>query len=166
MAETMKKDLFSAINDGDFGAAIDAVEGGAGVNEFSPDGFSPLMVAAYRGHRDIAEYLIGMGADVNLPNDVGALPMHYAAVGGSLPVAEILFLNGAQLDAPVYEDLAWTELHFASFSGNEDVFEFLVGCGSNHKIKDAQGYLPQEVASGGAKAIGMEKEISAMLPGV
>lgn len=165
MTEPNVDALLAAVNGGDLGAVIDAVDAGGDVNGISAEGFSPLMVAAYRGQRDIAEYLLGMGADANLPNDKGALPMHYAAAGGSVEMAELLFLNGAQLDAPVYEDLSWTELHVASFCGNEEVFEFLVGCGANHKIKDADGFSPQEVAQSREMSLSIEKKIGLLLPG-
>src|SRR5438034_11608228 len=41
------------------------VDEGSPVNAFSPDGWTPLHLAAFFGHARIAEMLIGHGADVN-----------------------------------------------------------------------------------------------------
>ncbi len=141
--------VVDAVNNEDFGAVIDLVEKGVNINRVSDDGFTPLMVASYRGNRDIVEYLVAMGADVNLCNESGVYPMHYAALGGSMAVAELLFVNGAQLDCPAYDGLMWTELHCSAFAGKADVFEFLQGVGANAKIRDAEGFMPHEVVKRG-----------------
>src|SRR5438552_7916948 len=56
---------------------------GSLVNAFSPDGWTPLHLAAYFGHVKIAEMLIGQGADVNAGsrNATGNTPLHAALAG-------------------------------------------------------------------------------------
>src|SRR3954467_9034979 len=48
------------------------------VNAFSPDGWTPLHLAAFFGHSKIAEMLIGQGADVNAGSReaAGKTPAH------------------------------------------------------------------------------------------
>lgn len=157
--------LIACVNAEDFEGAINAVESGANVNAIDGEGFSPLMLAAFRGSRDIAEYLLGMGADVNLPNERGVVPLHYAALTGNLQMCELLYLNGCEVDVPIYDGLAWVPLHCAAFSGKAEVFEFLQGVEANVKIRDADGFMPHEVAPRGTEAARLiEAKVMPMLP--
>jgi ankyrin repeat protein len=49
--------------------------------------------------KEIAELLIGNGADVNAKNDGGFTPLHGEAVGGSKEVGELLIAKGADVNA-------------------------------------------------------------------
>lgn len=157
--------LVDLVNDENFDA-IDAWSPAPEVlNVPGGDGLTPLMVAAFRGNKDIARYLVERGADVNCPNDKGVLPIHYAALNGDIDMCEFLFMNGAELDAPIFEELSWVPLHCAAYSGQADAFEYLAGCGANVKIKDAEGRYPHEVAPRGTPAARLlEARIAPMLP--
>lgn len=157
--------LIACVNAEDFEGAINAVEAGANVNAIDEEGFSPLMLAAFRGNRDIAEYLLGMGADVNQPNARGVVPLHYAALTGNVEMCELLYLNGCEVDAPIYDGLAWVPLHCAAYSGKVEAFEFIQGVAANVKIKDADGFMPHEVAPRGSEAARLiEAKVLPMLP--
>uniref|UniRef100_A0AAQ4NQQ8 Oxysterol binding protein like 1A n=1 Tax=Gasterosteus aculeatus aculeatus TaxID=481459 RepID=A0AAQ4NQQ8_GASAC len=45
-------------------------------------GWTPLHLASYFGHKDVVEELLKVGADVNLPNNVGDTALHKAAFTG------------------------------------------------------------------------------------
>ena len=45
-----------------------------------------LQVAAWQGHPDVVAYLIGIGADVNVPKNNGATPLFIAAEQGYVEV--------------------------------------------------------------------------------
>lgn len=157
--------LIACVNAEDFEGTINAVEAGANVNAIDEEGFSPLMLVAFRGNRDIAEYLLGMGADVNQPNARGVLPLHYAALTGNVQMCELLYLNGCEVDAPIYDGLAWVPLHCAAYSGKADAFEFILGVGANVKIRDAEGFMPHEVAPRGSEEARLiEAKVLPMLP--
>ena len=54
------------------------------VNAYSEDGFQPLGLAAYFGHKEVADYLIKAGAAVNSrsKNDFEVTPLQSAVAGG------------------------------------------------------------------------------------
>ena len=60
-----------------------------------PDGKTPLFWASYKGHLDIAKYLIKMGASVNIKSKGGRTAYYWALKNGHLEVAEVLAANGA-----------------------------------------------------------------------
>jgi ankyrin repeat protein len=48
------------------------------VNAKTNSGWTPLVVAAVRGHKEVAELLIAKGADVSAKNDDGETPLDLA----------------------------------------------------------------------------------------
>ena len=57
---------------------------GAEVNARDYAGWTPLMFACYKGHRDIAELLLDHGAEINASNDGGYTPLMLASKGSAL----------------------------------------------------------------------------------
>uniref|UniRef100_A0A3Q2SNG3 Oxysterol-binding protein n=1 Tax=Fundulus heteroclitus TaxID=8078 RepID=A0A3Q2SNG3_FUNHE len=53
-------------------------------------GWTPLHLACYFGHRDVAEELLKAGANVNLPNNLGDTALHKAAFTGRKEVVMLL----------------------------------------------------------------------------
>ncbi|KAJ0398066.1 hypothetical protein ATCC90586_009641 [Pythium insidiosum] len=51
-------------------------------------GWTPLMSAASAGHTEIVSFLLSRGANANIANDSGQLPLHYHK--GRLHIAELL----------------------------------------------------------------------------
>ena len=60
---------------------------------------TPLDCAAVWDRKEVAELLIGKGADVNAKGDGGKTPLHWAAQYGSKEVAELLISKGADVNA-------------------------------------------------------------------
>lgn len=63
----------------------------------SNHGWTPLHLAAYFGHRDVAEYLIKNGANVNVVNDAGDTPLHKAAYTAREELVLLLLSNNADV---------------------------------------------------------------------
>ena len=75
------------------------------------------------------EDLLRLGADVNLPNDQGATPLHLAATYSRSDVASRLILSGAQINSQ--DRHGRTPLHCAVASGAKGVFQILI---TNHNL--------------------------------
>lgn len=60
-------------------------------------GFYALQWAALNNRKEVANFLIGEGTQVNAVDHTGQTALHWAAVRGSLPAAEALLRSGADL---------------------------------------------------------------------
>ncbi|MEI9972041.1 MAG: ankyrin repeat domain-containing protein [Ignavibacteriota bacterium] len=89
------------------------------IDSYSADGFTPLGLAVFFGHEEIARSLVVAGADVNRPsrNTIRVAPLHSAVESGSVALLSLLLEHGAQPD-PV-EFLGATPLHSAAAGGGE-----------------------------------------------
>ncbi|XP_023244385.1 oxysterol-binding protein-related protein 1-like [Centruroides sculpturatus] len=63
----------------------------------SNHGWTPLHLAAYFGHREVAEYLIKNGANVNVVNDAGDTPLHKAAYTAREEMVLLLLSSNADV---------------------------------------------------------------------
>src|SRR5262245_30987183 len=83
------------------------------VNARQQDGSTPIMSAAIRGFPDLAKLLIDSGADVNMGQYDGWMPLHAAVHDGNdeghCEVARILIAHGAKIEAR-RTDGQWTPL--------------------------------------------------------
>jgi ankyrin repeat protein len=76
----------------------------ADVAAYSHDGFTPLHLAAFFGHEELARLFLDRGADVNArsQNDTFApsnTPLHAAAANRQVDVAALLLERGADINA-------------------------------------------------------------------
>ena len=78
--------------------------------------WTPLHIAASRGHKEVAELLIAKGADVNAKDYRGNTPLHATASVGRREVAELLIANSANVNAKNKEGI--TPLDWATHPDN------------------------------------------------
>ncbi|HAL81582.1 MAG TPA: hypothetical protein DCO83_04565, partial [Mucilaginibacter sp.] len=116
------------------------------INFFAEDGFTPLCLACYFGHYDIARYLVLKGADVNLPSNNGfrVYPLHSAVAGNYTQIARMLIENNAQVN--VKQQAGATALHSAAQNGNIDLLILLLEHGADVSIRMEGGKLPADLA--------------------
>jgi ankyrin repeat protein len=94
-----KGTLRKACKKGDIEAVKQYLAAGANVNAGGVFRATPLHLAAWLGHKEIAELLITNGADVNAKKAVeGETPLHEAAAYGNKEIAELLIVNGANVN--------------------------------------------------------------------
>ena len=92
-----------------------------------------LHIAAGRGHKQLAEFLLDKGYDVNSKDQNGLTPLHMAAIEGEKEIAELLIANGADVNARDEDGLM--PLFFAKITGHKEVANLL----SAHAIPDVPG---------------------------
>lgn len=107
-------------------------------------GYTPLHYAARAGHREVVEYLIQLGADVNFPTRANrCTALHRASQQGHLDIVTILLKSGARAD--VQDADGCTPLHRAALAGDERICQLLKQYSPNLvHIHDNHHRLPKD----------------------
>lgn len=123
-----------------------------------------LHAAAFHGHWQLCQFLLGQGADANRPlRDTGETPLHAALCKAGRPVYDhvvrVLLAHGAD---PRCATVAGAEtggfmrdcrtrgetpLHRAAAFGSEEVIRLLLAAGASREARDAHGDSPLTWAS-------------------
>jgi uncharacterized protein len=130
---------------------LDRVEGllvadEAAIKAYSEDGWTPLHLAAFFGHANIAELLLGLGADANAGsrNANGNTPLHAALAGNHKMVAGLLVGGGADVNAA--DAAGWRPLHLAAFNNNLDSMKQLIAQGADVHAQNQEGLTAYALA--------------------
>lgn len=121
------------------------------INKLNAADESPLMLAALKGHLDLAERLVKKGADVN---KTGWTPLHYAASGGHLPIIQLLLENDAYIDAE--SPNGTTPLMMAAMYGTPAAVNLLLEEGADATLKNEQGLTALQFAQRGKRPDSIE----------
>jgi uncharacterized protein len=116
------------------------------VNTYSPDGWTPLHLAAFFGHTKIAEMLLARDANVaaRSRNTNGNTPLHSALAGNHKMVAGLLIGQGADVNAADSE--GWRPLHMAAHNNNVDAMKALIAQGADVSVQNGAGSTPLTLA--------------------
>src|SRR6267143_1988614 len=116
------------------------------VNSYSPDGFTPVALAAYLGQKDVTEYLLEKGANVNAmaKNATGFTPLTGAIANNHAEISKILVKKGADVNHR-YEG-GVSPLMEASLNGNLELVRFLLENGADPTAKTEDGKTPMSFA--------------------
>jgi ankyrin repeat protein len=100
------------------------------IDEFSPDGFSPIALAAYFGHPDIVQILAEAGADVDAQarNPMKVAAIHAAVSSRNARAVEILLRHGADPNLAQQNDV--TPLQVAVVNKDDDIKSALRAAGA------------------------------------
>jgi uncharacterized protein len=106
---------------------------------FSPDGFPVFALPAVFGHLEVAEYLLGKGADVNAAatNGTGYNALTGAVASGHTAIVAWLLANGAD---PNYRyGAGYSPLLTAAANGHLGIVSLLLASGADLQAKANDG---------------------------
>src|SRR3954471_10525726 len=96
-------DLLAAVNAGDAGKLKDLLKQNPNLaQEYSADGWTALHLAAFMGHRETAQVLLEMGAQLSAlsKNQMANQPLHAAIAGKTdRQMVQMLIDRGADVNA-------------------------------------------------------------------
>lgn len=123
--------VFAAAMQGDTARLDDMLAGNRSlISAVSPDGWTPLHLAAFFGRLEAARTLLNKGASAGTrsTNAMNNLPLHAATAGRHTNVAKLLLDHGAPVDARQHG--GWTALHAAALHGDCELAEVLLAAGA------------------------------------
>jgi len=118
------------------------------INLLSADGWTPLHLAAFFGHAEIAGLLLSKGADASLYSRAFEcnLPLHAACAGRSEKTAVVELLIPATPDIDARQGGGWTPLMLAAGNGMTDTVTKLLNAGADPSLLSESGKTARDVA--------------------
>jgi uncharacterized protein len=109
------------------------------VGAYSPEGWTPLHLAAHFGHLETAKELVTEGAEVNSvsKNEMANNPLHAAVAGNHTIMVAFLIDSGADVNNKQHG--GWTPLHGAVQNGNLGMVRLLVDNGADINLTSDDG---------------------------
>ena len=130
--------LFEAAALGKLDDAKRLVAEGVAVDTVEPEGRTPLMVAAFDGHRHVVGFLLVEGAEVNHRDVNGRTALMYASSGPFVETVEVLLDAGADVNTQGTLE-GFTALMTAAAEGQIEVVQLLLERGADPTLKDVDG---------------------------
>jgi ankyrin repeat protein len=144
--------LFLAADAGHLVLARVLVDSGADINagcdcptEEDHPGWTPLMVAIWNAHTDVADFLLAKNAQVNRTNSIGGTALMIAASKSDANMVRKLLEKGADVNAANHDNR--TALMAAVDGGSLGAAEAFVERGAIVNTQDNEGWTPLMVAA-------------------
>lgn len=120
-------------------------KGSIDINGGTPEGFTPLMIASFKGYSRIARILLNRGADTSVVDAEHFTALHMSAREGHLAVSKLLVKAGAALDPVTIR--GDNPLHLSAFKGRSEVVRVLAEAGANLERGNEQAFSPLHLAA-------------------
>lgn len=117
------------------------------VNDWSPDGFQPIHLAAFFAQPDALRLLLERGGHIGIhsKNPLNVRAIHCAAAGRSLDCVRTLLDRGSDPNAK--QAGGFTPLHSAAQNGGLEMVKALMAKGANPREKTEEGKTAQGIAT-------------------
>ena len=106
------------------------------INSVNDEGYSPLILASYRGNIEVAKFLIKNVKDINGSSSMGT-PLMAAVVKGNKEIVQALLENKA--DPNIADQNGTTALIYATIFKHYDIVEMLLKASATIDLKDIRG---------------------------
>lgn len=113
------------------------------INQTNENGFSPLILACYRGNTEVADFLIDNVKDIDYKSQEGTA-LAGLSIRYNKDLAEHLLKKNANPN--IADGTGTTPLFWAVKSGNKELVELLLKYKANKTKKDSMGMTPFEYA--------------------
>lgn len=125
-------------------------------NTVNEDGFSPLILACYKGNNEVAKLLIETGCDINGNSKMGT-PLMACIVKGNNEIAKLLIKKKADIDKA--DANGTTALIYCVQFNNKTILSLLLEnkVDKTHKDKDGKTAFEHAVFSGNEEIINLLK---------
>ena len=135
-------DLFSAAATGRMDVVDAELQRGAAVSGYAYDGWTPLHLAGFFGHTEVARRLLEAGAAVNAvsQNALKNTPLHAATAGKHEAAALLLIERGGDVNAK--DAGGHTPLHIAAENGLGPIVRALLASGADPHAVDVEDKTP------------------------
>ncbi|RXR24078.1 MULTISPECIES: ankyrin repeat domain-containing protein [Flavobacterium] len=112
-------------------------------NLVNSEGFTPLILACYKGNIPVAKCIIASGVAINYNSPMGSALMA-ATVKGNLELVNLLLTH--QADPNLADDQGNTALIYAAMFQNVEIVKLLLSHGAHRDAKDEKGQTAFEHA--------------------
>jgi uncharacterized protein len=121
------------------------------VSVMSPDGWTPLHLAAFFGKGGAVRLLLNKGASVTArsTNQMANTPLHAAAAGQHAEIVKLLLDHGANANARQHG--GWAPLHSAALNGDVECARALLAAGADVSLRADNNQKPLDLALTGAR---------------
>ncbi|XP_046563927.1 uncharacterized protein LOC124272766 [Haliotis rubra] len=97
--------------------------------------WTPVMVAASKGHRELFDFLVSKGCDLSVVDGDGDTILYVACVGGNVDICKYLLSNDI-VGIESRGQYNWTPVMVAASKGHRELFDFLVSKGCDLSVVD------------------------------
>ncbi|XP_046569110.1 protein VAPYRIN-like [Haliotis rubra] len=108
------------------------------INSRGKCGWTPVMIAAEGGRRELVDLLVRRGCDLSLTDDDGNTILHVASIKGHLKIVRYI-LSKKTVDVNITGHCTRTAVMVAARFGHRKVFDVLVKNGSDLSTVDSDG---------------------------
>lgn len=132
-----KFDVFDVARNGTLAEALKIIKTNPNAfNVVNNEGYSPLILACYRGNNEVAKFMIANGCDINGTSSMGS-PLMASVVKRNLEMVKLLLEKKANVNTT--DANGTTALIYATMFKNYDVVRWLVKANADPNLKDNSG---------------------------